>query len=88
MNTFVRGVIAVVLFSLLIQPAFAWGPDGHILITRVAAEKLPESMPRFFRRAGKRLEFLSTEPDRWRATDVLALKNITARALRLYSPAV
>jgi len=75
MNTFVRGVIAVVLFSLLIQPAFAWGPDGHILITRVAAEKLPESMPRFFRRAGKRLEFLSTEPDRWRATDVLAQKN-------------
>lgn len=46
--------------------AFAWGPDGHRMITRLAVKNLPPDMPAFFTAASDRLMFLSFQPDMWR----------------------
>jgi hypothetical protein len=43
-----------------------WGPKGHEMSGRAAALKLPEEMPRFFRKSVDQLAYLSPEPDRWR----------------------
>jgi hypothetical protein len=59
-------VIAVFVLLSLAPSANAWGEEGHRFINRVAAERLPENMPPFFRNAGVRLSFLGPEPDRWR----------------------
>lgn len=48
--------------------AVRWGEEGHTMIGRVAAEKLPASMPAFFRAAAPQLAYLNPEPDRWRAS--------------------
>lgn len=49
------------------QPAaLTWGEDGHLWINRVAAQKVPKTMPLFFRQAVDRLSYLGPEPDRWR----------------------
>lgn len=64
------GVALIVLVSLIVMafvtPAGAWGDEGHRWVNRVAAEKLPQDMPAFFRNAAARLSFLGPEPDRWR----------------------
>jgi hypothetical protein len=59
---------ALLLFVLVSSslPAHAWGNEGHTRINRVAAQKLPKSMPLFFRSAVDRLGYLGPEPDRWR----------------------
>ena len=61
-------VLLVVLPLCLLNPApvLAWGDEGHRYVNRVAAQKLPDEMPAFFRNAAARLEFLGPEPDRWR----------------------
>ena len=46
--------------------AEAWGEKGHLMISRVAAEKLPADAPEFLRAAADRLSYLGPEPDRWR----------------------
>lgn len=56
-------------------PAFAWGNEGHTYINRVAAQKIPPSMPRFLRGAEVEISYLGPEPDRWRNPAELALKN-------------
>ena len=66
-------LIATVLFQA--EAAFAWGNEGHIYVNRVAAEKIPTSMPRFFRRAVAEIAYLGPEPDRWRSPSEFALKN-------------
>lgn len=43
-----------------------WGEEGHTMIGRAAAERLPASMPAFFREAAAQLAYLNPEPDRWR----------------------
>jgi len=57
-------------------PANAWGPDGHEMINRLAAENLPTDVPAFVRdKSGAEvIEYLAPEPDRWRnkAEDELA----------------
>jgi len=55
--------------------AFAWGNEGHTDINRVAAQKIPPSMPRFLRRAEVEIAYLGPEPDRWRNPAEFALKN-------------
>ncbi len=57
--------------------AVAWGNEGHTDINRVAAERIPASMPRFMRRAAAVTEiaYLGPEPDRWRNPAEFALKN-------------
>jgi hypothetical protein len=56
-------------------PAFAWGNEGHTYINRVAAQKIPPSMPRFLRQAEIEVSYLGPEPDRWRNPAEFALKN-------------
>ena len=73
-----RGLVSLLLIALVIvqdQVAFAWGNEGHTFINRVAAQKIPASMPRFLRQAVAEVEYLGPEPDRWRSPTELALKN-------------
>ena len=58
-------IIAVALTHPL-SDARGWGPHGHEMSGRAAAMKLPEQMPKFFRKAVAQLSYLNPEPDRWR----------------------
>jgi len=66
-------LIALVLMQN--NAAVAWGNEGHTAINRVAAEKIPLTMPRFLRRAVVEIAYLGPEPDRWRSPSEFALKN-------------
>jgi hypothetical protein len=59
---------------------YAWGDEGHRYVNRVAAQKMPDDMPAFFKNAVVRLEFLGPEPDRWRDNRELffALRELNA----------
>lgn len=73
-----RPLIGVVLIALVLvqsPPAVAWGNEGHIYINRVAAQKIPASMPLWLRRAAEEIAYLGPEPDRWRSPSEFALKN-------------
>jgi len=75
---FQRGAISVVLIALVLvqsEAAVAWGNEGHTAINRVAAERIPATMPRFLRRAVAEIAYLGPEPDRWRSPSEFALKN-------------
>ena len=66
-------LIALVLFQ---NPfAAAWGNEGHVAVNRVAAQKIPASMPHFLRLAVGEIGYLGPEPDRWRSPTEFALKN-------------
>src|SRR5579859_4341335 len=68
--------LVLLAFSLVEMPtAFGWGNEGHESINRVAAEKIPAEMPRFFRHAVAEITYLGPEPDRWRSPSEYALKN-------------
>jgi len=56
----------LILLSLFPGSGNAWGEEGHRYVNLVAAQKLPDDMPQFFREAANRLSFLGPEPDRWR----------------------
>jgi hypothetical protein len=73
-----RGLISFALIALVLvqsQAAVAWGNEGHVAINRVAAEKIPATMPRFLRRATAEIAYLGPEPDRWRSPSEFTLKN-------------
>ena len=75
---FQRGLISLGLIALVLLQnvnAFAWGNEGHVAINRVAAQKIPATMPRFLRRAVVEVAYLGPEPDRWRSPSEFALKN-------------
>jgi hypothetical protein len=75
---FQRGAISLALIALVLiqsEAAVAWGNEGHVAINRVAAEKIPATMPRFLRRAVAEIAYLGPEPDRWRSPSEFALKN-------------
>jgi S1/P1 Nuclease len=63
--------LAALLCMLTVTPSFAWGPDGHRIVNRLAAEKLPTSVPEFLRTqaAIDEIEYLGPEPDRWRSAN-------------------
>ena len=46
-----------------------WGQKGHELSGLVAAKKLPDEMPKFFRKATDQLSYLNPDPDRWRSRE-------------------
>src|SRR3974390_84374 len=69
-----RFVPFLLLVLLLTNPAWPWGNEGHMMINRVAAEKLPADVPAFLRNAEEQLAYLGPEPDRWREKSELALK--------------
>lgn len=48
---------------------WAWGRDGHRMITRLAVLHLPSDMPAFFTGSAAQLEMLSLAPDEWRDRD-------------------
>src|SRR6202166_2588031 len=78
METVKKGVISYMLITLVLfqtEASFAWGNEGHTYINRVAAQKIPASMPRFLRRAAGEIAYLGPEPDRWRNPSEFALKN-------------
>src|SRR6202795_5106113 len=78
MATIKRGLTSYLLIALVLfqtDAAFAWGNEGHVYINRVAAQKIPTSMPRFLRRAVAEIAYLGPEPDRWRNPAEFALKN-------------
>src|SRR5450755_300720 len=54
---------------ILVQPSFAWGPDGHMMINRLAGAALPADVPAFLRSAAAldALAYYGPEPDRWRS---------------------
>ncbi len=66
-------LVALVLVQS--KAAFAWGNEGHTYINRVAAQKIPATMPKFLRRAVVEIAYLGPEPDRWRNPAEFALKN-------------
>src|SRR6201998_1944765 len=71
-------LISVVLIGLVLLQsdfAIAWGNEGHTYINRVAAQKIPASMPLFLRQAVVEIAYLGPEPDRWRSPSEFALKN-------------
>ncbi len=62
----VSSLFAVIISFSIVPSANAWGDEGHRYVNRIAAQKLPDDMPAFFKNAASRLEFLGPEPDRWR----------------------
>ncbi len=72
------GLVSLALIALLLfqsDATFAWGNEGHTYINRVAAQKIPATMPRFLRRAVIEIAYLGPEPDRWRNPAEFALKS-------------
>lgn len=77
-NLFRPRVISLMLVTLFFfspDNALAWGNEGHTYVNRVAAQKIPASMPSFLRRAVTEIAYLGPEPDRWRNPADFALKN-------------
>jgi len=68
-------VVLIAVVSLQSELAFAWGNEGHTYVNRVAAQKMPSSMPLFVRQAVDEIAYLGPEPDRWRSPTEVALKN-------------
>lgn len=61
---------ALILIPLLAAPTcLGWGSEGHRMINRLAAEKLPVDVPLFLHTpaALEEIEYLGPEPDRWRS---------------------
>jgi hypothetical protein len=54
---------------VLVQSGLTWGSDGHRMINRLAAAKLPADTPEFLRSAYAQdaMEYYGPEPDRWKS---------------------
>lgn len=65
---------------LSVQFAFGWGSDAHRIINRIAVETLPADVPAFLRcrSAIEEMEYLGSEPDRWRSSAEPELKQAQA----------
>ncbi len=64
-----RVVVAACLLPwMTVQPAWAWGVDGHHMINRLAGMALPTDVPAFLRSPEglAALEYYGPEPDHWR----------------------
>lgn len=74
-----RGLISLALVAAFIllqsEGAVAWGNEGHTAVNRVAASKIPASMPLFLRHAVAEISYFGPEPDRWRSPSEFSLKN-------------
>jgi hypothetical protein len=68
-------LLITLLFFFRPEFSFGWGNEGHVYVNRVAAQKIPATMPKFFRHASVELAYLGPEPDRWRNPAEFALTN-------------
>lgn len=70
-------IVAAVLVTTAAR-ALAWDEEGHVVVTRLAFQALPTSMPAWIRtpEVQARLEYLSAEPDRWRGANAVQLDHI------------
>ena len=62
--------VAVAIVPLvLVESGLGWGNDGHRMIDRLAAAKLPADVPEFMRdkAAQDAMEYYGPEPDRWKS---------------------
>ena len=61
----------LVLAVMVITPLAVrgWGAKGHEISGLIAAKKLPDEMPKFFRKAADQLSYLNPDPDRWRSRE-------------------
>ena len=69
-RTLLRSLATLVLLPCVTVPVgFAWGPDGHRMINRLAIQTLPQDAPAFLftPAALNEVEYLGPEPDRWRS---------------------
>ncbi len=68
-------LFALMAMSVLPTPARAWDEEGHVIVTRLAWERLPDDMPAWLKtpEVRYRLEYLSNEPDRWRGQNSVDL---------------
>jgi hypothetical protein len=68
-RSFAAALLCLASFNVIAPVALAWGPDGHRMINRLAAENLPPDVPEFLRTpsAISEIEYLGPEPDRWRS---------------------
>lgn len=70
MRAAMRFAMAVALVPMMtVQPGFGWGREGHMLVNRLAAERLPKDVPEFLRSAAAQdaMEYYGPEPDRWKS---------------------
>jgi len=65
---------AALILAAGVTLAPAWWVIGHGTIAEAASARLPESMPAFFRAAGKQLNHLAGDPDRWKNPSAKHLK--------------
>ncbi|MCI0355788.1 MAG: hypothetical protein L0099_12220, partial [Acidobacteria bacterium] len=74
-----KRAVAWSLIALLVPvPLWGWGYEGHIWANQVAAGKMPRELPRFFRKEKKLITYLGYEPDRWRDSREVSLRNAQA----------
>ncbi len=70
-SRFILTLTASLVFASAAARALAWDEEGHVIVTRLAFQSLPASMPAWIRtpEVQARLEYLSGEPDRWRGVN-------------------
>jgi hypothetical protein len=74
-------VVAAAMVALVAGgTAVGWDETGHTIVTRLAIEALPESMPDWVKTAEVRyrLEYLSSEPDRWRGQHSVQVDHVNS----------
>ncbi|MCH7702142.1 MAG: hypothetical protein IID37_10685, partial [Planctomycetes bacterium] len=56
----------------------AWDETGHTIVTELAVRLMPADMPAFLRTPehAARLNYLATEPDRWRNTRLAPMGHV------------
>ena len=62
---------------VLVQSGRGWGSDGHQIINRLAAAKLPADVPEFLRSSygQEAMAYYGPEPDRWKSGAEAELRN-------------
>src|SRR6476469_7854694 len=72
-----RLLVFLTLSILPVPLARAWDYEGHRLVNQLALASLPTNFPAFVREpaTAERVAFLAGEPDRWRNTPDLSLRN-------------
>ena len=62
----IRRLLALIAFTFIALPLFAWGEKGHYIVNEAATMTLPTDMPTFFYRAFPQLVWDAYDPDRWK----------------------